>query len=143
MASATEEFTSRPTWAHVNGFSYHFAAPDANAALLGVGFTHYTRMFGRVLPAWEGDLFRDSGCKPSAYLGHSWTIPTRWLSVGATGAVMYHRNFAAQNRFRVLPVALPFVETRGERLKARLYYIPPVRRASDEQIAVQLMLAWR
>lgn len=126
---------------HVNGYTYHFAAPDANDKLFGVGFTWYTGSWGRFQTAWEADVYRDSAFELSGYVGHSWTVPFRIASVGATGALMYHRNFAKQNRYRVLPVALPFVETtlfRGVKLRA--YYIPPVRSRSDEQIAVQLLI---
>ena len=139
---AAEEFTSTQTWLHLNGYSHHFAAPDAKSFLWGVGVTRYTRTYGPVLRSWEGDLFSDSGGKPSAYVGHTWTIPTRLLSFGATGALMYHRNFEEQIRCGVLPVVLPFAETRGQRLKFRIYYVPPVRRATDEQLAVQMMLPW-
>lgn len=139
---AQAELSEVRTWIHLNGYTHHFAASDANNRLFGLGFTHYDRNYGRVRAAWEGDLFQDSACKPSGYLGRSWTFPVPFVSLGVTGAVMYHRNFAAQNRYRLLPVALPFLETRGGRLKVRAYYVPPVRRASDEQIALQLMLPW-
>jgi hypothetical protein len=139
---AQAEFSDHRGWLHLNGYSHHFAASDANDRLLGIGFTHYRRLYGRVLPAWEFDMFQDSGQKFSAYIGHSWTVPFEWFSAGITGAIMYHRNFAAQNKLRTLPVAFPFIETRGTRLKVRLYYVPPVRSASDQQIALQLMLPW-
>ena len=141
---AQDEFTQARGWLHLNGYSHHFAAADANDQLLGFGFTHYRRRYGRVLPAWELDLFQDSARKLSTYGGHSWTVPFERFSVGATAALMYHRNFATQNQLRILPVAFPFIETRGTRLKARLYYVAPVRNASDQQIAVQIMFPlWR
>lgn len=136
---ADQEFTANRGWLHVNGYSHHLAAPDANDALLGFGFTYYRRGYGRFLPAWEGDVFQDSARKPSVYLGHSWTMPTRRVSFGVTAALMYHRNFAAYHSAGIMPVAFPFLETRGSRVKARVYYIPPIRKASDQQIAVQIM----
>jgi hypothetical protein len=142
-AVAQSEFSEYRGWLHVNGYSHHFAAKDANDNLLGLGFTQYRRRYGRVIPAWEFDAFQDSGKRLSTYVGHSWTVPFKRASVGVTGALMYHRNFAAQNRLSVLPVAFPFVETRGTRVKARVYYVPPVRRASDQQLAVQLMCPLR
>jgi hypothetical protein len=141
-ARGETEFTSTQTWIHLDGYTHHFCAPGANPYLFGFGVTRYTRTYGPVLHSWEADVFRDSACKPSAYAGYAWTVPTSYFSFGGTAAVMYHRNFKSQDRFRILPVFLPFAETRGERLKFRLYYLPPVRRASDEQIAVQLMLPW-
>jgi len=39
-----------------------------------------------------------------------------------------------------MPVALPYLESRGTRYKVRLYYVPPIRRSSDHQVALQLML---
>jgi hypothetical protein len=126
---------------HVNGYTYHFAAPNANAKLFGTGVTWYTRTWGRFQTAWEADVFQDSACKISGYAGHSWTMPFRLGSVGATGALMYHRNFSKLNTCRVLPVALPFVETTVFRqAKVRAYYIPAVRKRQDEQIAVQILV---
>jgi hypothetical protein len=140
-ARAQPEFAQQRGWLHVNGYTHHFAVDDANDRLFGLGLTYYGRLHGRIIPAWEFDAFQDSAKKLSTYVGRSWTIPLRYVSVGVTGALMYHRNFSSQNRLRVLPVAFPFLETRGTRLKARLYYIAPARRASDEQIAIQLMWA--
>lgn len=139
-ASAQPEFTDRHGWLHLNGYAHHFAVNDANDHLLGLGYTQYRRTYGRVIPAWEVDAFQDSGKKFAAYVGHSWTVPFRYFSAGLTGAIMYHHNFAAHNRLKTMPVAFPYLETRGTRLKARLYYVPPVRRASDEQVALQVML---
>ena len=102
---ADQEFTATRGWMHANGYSYHMNAPDANDALLGVGFTYYRRGYGRVLPAWEGDVFQDSARKPAAYLGHSWTLPTRHVSFGATAALMYHRNFSGYHSLAIMPVA--------------------------------------
>ncbi|MEO5958861.1 MAG: hypothetical protein ABIZ49_03105, partial [Opitutaceae bacterium] len=39
-------------WLHLNGYSHHFAAPDANARLLGTGVTWYRTNWGPVLRAW-------------------------------------------------------------------------------------------
>ena len=134
------EFTRTRGWLHANGYSRHFSADDANDRLLGLGFTYYTGRRGTWHTAWEGDVFRDSGRKVAGYVGYAWTRPTNWVSFGVTAALMHHRNFAAHNSLRILPVALPFLETRGERIKARIYYIPPIRRPSDHQVAVQLLL---
>lgn len=142
VAQAKPEFTQFRTWLHVNGYTYHFAAPGANDRLLGVGFTRYMPRRHFVIRAWEGDLFQDSGRRLSGYVGQSWTVPTRLVSLGLTGAVMYHRNFASHNRLWTLPVAFPFLEAGGPRVKARLYYVIPARRASDQQVALQLMLPW-
>lgn len=132
-------------WLHLNGRTHHFAAPGANDNLFGVGFTWYAPSESSVRTAWEGDVFQDSGRKLSAYLGQSWTVPL-WSNsgVGLTVALMYHENFARQNRWRVLPVGLPFWETRGQSLTLRLYYIPPVRSRRDQQVALQALLPfWR
>jgi hypothetical protein len=131
-------------WLHLNGYTHHFSAkPDANDNLLGIGLTWGERRNGRLAAAWETDLFRDSGRKLSAYLGQSLTYRFNHFSVGVTGAIMHHQNFEKYNRWGVLPVGLPFLETRGQRLKFRAYYIPPLRSASDNQIAIQLLAAWR
>jgi len=37
------------SWLHVDGYSHHFAAPGANAALLGLGITRYEPRRGRVI----------------------------------------------------------------------------------------------
>jgi hypothetical protein len=129
---------------HLNGYTHHFAAPGTNATIFGTGVTWYTRSWTRLQTAWEADVYQDSAYKLSGYAGHSWTVPLRFGSVGATGALMYHRNFAKQSPLRILPVALPFVETtvfRGAKIRA--YYIPPVRNRCDEQIAFQLMIPFR
>jgi hypothetical protein len=136
------EFTDDPTWVHLNGYTRHFSATDCNDSLFGVGLTKYTRLDRTLITAWEADAFQDSARQLSAYVGYSWTAPTRWVSVGLTVAVMYHRNFLAEDSLGVLPVAFPYLETRGRGLKLRVYYVAPVRRASDEQVAVQLMLPW-
>jgi hypothetical protein len=126
---------------HANGYTYHFAAPGTNDKLFGTGITWYTRKWARLQTAWEADAFQDSEYKLSGYVGRSLTLPLRLGSVGATGALMYHRNFVAQNRYRVLPVVLPFAETRVFRqAKVRVYYIPPVRNRCDEQICMQLLI---
>jgi hypothetical protein len=127
-------------WLHLNGYTHHFTASDCNDRLFGLGGTWYTRSRGRMLTAFEADVFQDSARKPSAYVGHSWTAPFRFGSVGVTGALMYHRNFKTQNNWRLLPVALPFAETRLGGVKVRAYYVPPLRNASDHQIALQLMV---
>ena len=140
LPSSAAEFSDARGWLHVNGYSWHFAANDANDRLLGAGATYYTGRLGAWHTGWEADVFQDSGRKLSAYAGRSWTRPTTYFSLGLTAAVMYHRNFAAQNSLRLLPVAFPFLETRGTRLKARLYYVPPVRSPSDHQVALQLLV---
>jgi hypothetical protein len=127
-------------WVHLNGYSHHFTAKNCNDQLLGVGATWYTKRHGRVLRAWEADVFQDSAREPSAYIGHSWTRTFRLGSLGVTGALMYHRNFASQNEWRLLPVALPFAETRLGRVNVRAYYVPPVRNASDHQVALQVLV---
>ena len=50
------------------------------------------------------------------------------VSVGVAGALMYHRNFASRNRLSLMPVALPYLETRGTRYKVRIFYVPPIFR---------------
>jgi hypothetical protein len=139
-ASAQGEGPRPPRWLHLNGYSHHFVAKDANAQLFGVGGTWYRKSGGKILRAWEADVFRDSGGKLSGHLGHSWTYTMRFVNLGATGSVMYHRNFASQNRWSILPVVLPYAEfpLRGSSL--RLYYIPPVRDPDDHQLAVQLLI---
>src|SRR5262245_29264531 len=92
-----EVFTEQPLWVHLNGYAHHLSAKDANDNLFGLGLTYYTRRSGRILTAWEGDAFQDSGKQLAAYAGYSWTVPTRIISFGLTAAVMYHRNFKAQN----------------------------------------------
>jgi hypothetical protein len=139
-ARAAPEFTQTRGWLHLNGYTHHFAAPDANDQLWGAGGTWYVRRYGPAAVAWEADVFQDSGRKLCAYVGQSWTFPTRLGHFGVTGGLMYHRNFAKQTRACILPIALPFWETGGERAKLRVYYIPPVRSRKDQQISFQLML---
>jgi hypothetical protein len=127
-------------WIHLNGYTHHFAAPDANDQLFGAGLTWYAQPSQRLATAWELDAFQDSGRKLSVYLGRSWTRRFDAANVGATAALMYHQNFRAHNRWRLLPVALPFVETSLGVFKARAYYIPPVRNRCDHQIALQLLV---
>lgn len=132
-------------WLHLNGYSHHFDAPDANDQLFGVGLTWYVKKFGRPVQAWELDVFRDSGRKLSGYVGRSWSLPLgRHALVGVTGALMYHRNFARYNNASIMPVGLPFLEVGNRAVRARAYYVPPLRKASDHQIALQVMLPlWR
>jgi hypothetical protein len=138
-----EELSGVKHWIHLNGYTHHFSAPDANNNLMGFGFTSRDQRFSRLSLGWEADVFRDSGCKLSAYAGRSVTYRFRACSVGVTGALMYHHNFAKQNRWGLLPVALPFIETGGDLLRARLYYVPPVRSVHDHQIAIQMLVPWR
>lgn len=138
------EFTEFRGLLHLNGYTHHFAAPDANDNLFGPGFTWYGGRVGRFTMAWEADIFRDSGRKLSGYIGRSFTMPLHFGNVGVTGALMYHRNFATQNRLRILPVALPYWETRGTGLRLRFYYVPPIRNACDQPMAIQVLaLLWR
>jgi hypothetical protein len=145
IAGAATQADEARGWLHLDGYTWHFDAPGANSRIFGLGATWYVRRFGRPATAWEADIFQDSACKPSGYVGRSWTFRLPLVGrVGATGALMYHRNFAAQNRWRVLPVVLPFWELNLRTAKLRAYYIPPVRSRHDEQVAVQLMLPlWR
>jgi hypothetical protein len=141
LARAAPELERWRGYLHLDGYTYHFAAPGTNDKLFGAGVTWYTQKWARFQTAWEADLFQDSAYKLSGYAGRSFTFPMRLGGLGATGAVMYHRNFATQNRYRVLPVVLPFAETTIFRqAKIRAYYIPPVRNRCDEQIAVQLLI---
>lgn len=127
-------------WLHLNGYTHHFEAPDANDNLLGVGATWYVKKWGRIARAWEADLFQDSGRKLSGYVGQSLTYRGRFANAGVTAALMYHRNFAKQNRWSVLPVALPYAELPLGKFSLRAYYIPPLRRGSDQQIAFQVLV---
>lgn len=142
-AHAAESIEPRG-WLHLNGYSYHLVAKGCNDFLYGTGLTWFTRYSDSLHTAWEADVFADSARKPAAYAGYSVGFPFHGITLGATGAIMYHRNFIAEDRFRILPVAVPFLEIGGRKLKARVYYVPPVRRASDEQICVQLLIPlWR
>jgi hypothetical protein len=125
---------------HLNGYTHHFDAPDANDNLFGLGATWYVKRWGRVARAWETDLFQDSGSKLSGYVGHSWTYRRAYVNVGVTGALMYHRNFEKQNAWRVLPVGLPYAELPLRHFSMRAYYIPPVRNHCDHQIALQVLV---
>ena len=127
-------------WVHLNGYTHHFDAPDANDNVFGLGVTWHTRKWGRVVEAWEADVFRDSGYKLSAYAGYSWAYRMPYLNAGVTGALMYHRNFARQNPWSVLPVGLPFLEMPRQNFSVRAYYIPPVRHRCDHQIAFQMLV---
>jgi len=138
--ASAQEFSERPLWLHLNGYTHHFAASDANDRLFGVGLTWQGVSRGRTATAFEADLFKDSDRKLSCYVGASWRYAFRPIAVGITGALMYHRNFTKHNDWGVLPVALPFCETRGRAMKLRLYYIPPIRDPDDHQLSVQLML---
>lgn len=144
-AASAPEFAADRGWLHLNGYSHHFAAPDANNKILGLGYTWYVRRYGARAVAWEADAFQDSAKKFSGYVGRSWTFRLGELGgVGVTGALMYHRNFKKQTSLGVLPVALPYLELRGRAMKLRAYYIPPVRDPNDHQIALQVMLpVWR
>lgn len=130
-------------WLHVDGYSHHFEAGDANSELFGLGLTWQRRTTGSMTTSWEADVFRDSGCELSAYLGHSWAWTLGRVRLGATGAVMYHRNFSDYNGLNVMPVVLPFLEVPLRPVKLRVYYVPPVRRASDHQVAIQLLIPLR
>jgi hypothetical protein len=134
------EFSAGHAWLHVNGYTHHFDAPGTNSNLWGTGITWYDQRYGPIVTAWEADAFADSACKLSAYAGRSWIRPTNLGGFGITGALMYHRNFVTQNRWRVLPVGLPFWQSRGNAYQLRVYYIPPVRSRCDQQLALQLML---
>lgn len=75
----------------------------------------------------------------SARAGSEFATDRGWLHFNG-----YSHHFAADDaNDRLLGIGYPFVETRGTRLKVRAYYIPPVRRASDEQLAIQLVWALR
>lgn len=145
VGRSAPEFIDTRGWLHLNGYTHHFDAPGANDNIFGAGFTWYDRRHGSPLVAWEGEVFRDSGRKLSAYLGRSWTFSIGdHIGAGLTAAVMYHQNFARQNRWRVLPVGLPFLETRSRSLKLRVYYVPPFRSRHDRQIAFQAQVpVWR
>lgn len=127
-------------WIHVNGYTYHMVAHDANSELYGIGLTWYTHVTERYQTAWEADVFSDSAKKPSMYVGYSLAAPFKYIALGATGAIMYHRNFEKENSLRILPVVLPFAEIGKNHVRVRIYYVPPVRRRTDEQIAIQLLL---
>jgi len=143
-AAGSPEFTYHRGWLHVSGYSHHFEAPDTNSKIFGGGFTWYSARSGNLITSWTADVYQDSARKLSAQVGRSWTLPLRWGSLGTTVAAMYHRNFKAHNPLSVMPVLLPFVETRGYRYKLRIYYVPPVRRRSDHQVALQLLTpVWR
>ncbi|HVZ65984.1 MAG TPA: hypothetical protein VG936_15565 [Lacunisphaera sp.] len=127
-------------WLHLNGYTDHFDAPNANDELYGLGFTWYTKSAGHTERAWEGDVFRDSGNKLSAYAGHSWIYATRHWKAGLLAGLMYHRNFIKEDRWCLLPIALPFMELPLRAFSIRAYYVPPVRSRHDHQIAFQLLL---
>jgi len=127
-------------WLHLNGYTHHFDAPGANDELYGLGFTWYTQTTGNIERAWEADVFRDSACKPSAYAGHSWIYATRHWKAGLLAGLMYHRNFIKEDRWCLMPIALPFLELPLRAFSIRAYYVPPVRSRSDNQIAFQILI---
>lgn len=141
--SADEKFDRSHVWLHFDGLTYHFDAPGANSLLWGSGLTWYHKSSLPMLTAWEGDAFEDSERHLAAYLGHSWAIPFKYFNFGATAALMYHHDFASQNKYLTLPVVIPFLETHGRSLKLRIYYVPPVRNPTDQQVAAQLLLLFR
>ena len=138
--SAAAEPIAARGYLHLNGYTRHFSAPDANDALYGLGWTWYTQPRGRLLTAFEADIFEDSGRKLSAYIGYSWTATFRLANLGVTGALMRHRNFSPYNHACLLPVALPYGEFLVHGVKLRAYYVPPIRRKTDHQVAFQLMV---
>ena len=148
-ASALESTPSptRKFWFHLNGLTIHFdkqpkPGETVNDYLFGGGFTWDFHATEKWTYAVEFDAFLDSNEEISAILGPSARYHlTSWASLGATGMVMYKEAFDRDYGFPVLPLALPFLQAGFEYLQVRMYYIPPVRRSTDEQLTFQLLFS--
>jgi len=78
-ASGDPEFTYHRGWLHLNGYTHHFEVHDANAKLLGGGFTWYSTKSGIVIASWTADVYQDSARKLSGL----WVVPGRCRCAGA------------------------------------------------------------
>ncbi len=135
-------------WFHLNGLTIHFdkrpePGETVNDYLFGTGFTWDFHRGSRWTFAVEFDIFWDSNEEISAILGPSARVRLiPMVEVGATAMAMYKEAFDRDYGFPVLPMALPFVQIGFEYVQLRMYYIPPVRRSTDEQLTFQLLVAW-
>lgn len=135
-------------WFHINGLTIHFdkrpePGETMNDYLFGTGFTWDFYRGSRWTFAVEFDAFLDSNEEISAILGPSVRVRLiPMVEVGATAMAMYKEAFDRDYGFPILPMALPFVQVGFEYVQLRMYYIPPVRRSTDEQLTFQLLVAW-
>lgn len=147
-AIESSPLADRKFWFHINGLTIHFdKRPDpgetVNDYLFGTGFTWDFHRGQRWTFAVEFDVFLDSNEEISAILGPSARVRLIPLvEIGATAMAMYKEAFDRDYGFPVIPMALPFVQVGFEYLQLRMYYIPPVRRSTDEQLTFQLLVAW-
>jgi len=138
----------RKFWLHLNGLTIHFdKRPDpgetVNDYLFGSGFTWDFYRGTRWTFALELDVFLDSNEEISGIFGPSARVRLIPLvEVGVTAMAMYKEAFDRDYGFPVIPMALPFAQVGFEYLQLRMYYIPPVRRSTDEQLTFQLLVAW-
>lgn len=136
----------RRYYLHLNGYSIHFdKQPDpgetVNDYLLGLGGGIEFNTDGTLIWDISLDVFNDSNEEISVTLGPTVQYPLAdWLGIGAAGFLMYKEAFQRDYGFPILPVPLPFLEGKTKYVHLRMFYIPPVRRSTDQQLVFQLRI---
>jgi len=146
--ATTKEKTKwiRRYYLHLNGYSIHFdKQPDpgetVNDYLLGLGGAVEFDTKGPLIWDISLDVFNDSNEEISVTFGPTVQYPLAdWLGIGAAGFIMYKEAFQRDYNFPILPVPLPFLEGKTKYVHLRMFYIPPVRRSTDEQLVFQLRI---
>lgn len=133
----------------INGtiYAYHFN-PDLewyeeplNEWTWGVGFTYELIRDPDYIWSVNADIIPyDSTRDFAADIGTSiqWHNPV--VDIGAQFMVLYKRNFETEWGIPVGPALFPYLHREFEYFALRMYWIPPVRAASDNQVIFQIQV---
>jgi len=137
---------------HINGLSYHFKSSDKdNAYTWGAGITldrgYLDERFGwlkGVMFGWEADVFKDSNREIAYAAGFSVRKSfLSWYEWGVTMGLTHKKNLERDTGWPIFPYALPFLQTAFEApVNLRLVWIPPVRKSTDNQLILQVLIAF-
>lgn len=133
----------------INGtiYAYHFN-PDLewheeplNEWTWGIGFTYELIRDPDYIWSVNADIIPfDSTRDFAADIGTSiqWHNPV--VDVGAQFMILYKRNFENEWGIPVGPALFPYLHREFEYFAIRMYWIPPVRAASDNQVIFQIQV---
>ncbi len=131
---------------NLNGYAWHLNKGDeseeeVNDWPFGLGLTYELRRKKNYIWTVDGDLFFvDSNNDFAAAAGSTILWRTKIVDIGARGGLLYKQNFVDDWGFPLGPVLLPVLQRDFGYFSVKVVYIPPVRKATDEQFFIQLLI---
>jgi len=131
---------------NLNGYAWHLNKGDeseeeVNDWPLGLGLTYELRRKKNYIWTVDGDLFFvDSNNDFAAALGSTILWRNKIVDLGLRGGLLYKQNFVDDFGVPLGPVLLPVLQRDFGTFSLKIVYIPPVRKATDEQFFFQILI---